>query len=254
MKILRDKYRDRPTLASCESFTLVELLVVISILSLLAALLLPALSTARETSRAVQCVNNLRQIEFACSAYGDDWDGLVAPAFYYATNNSTWALTLNNGGYLKYNVAWSPTSIVNKVWICPSHLNVRTGTGWNSFGAAYGQNSRINAYNLYYVLPNGTHVSHGGMSNGLLKAWCNNLSELATHACAGLDYSGIPVPVIEYRPNNLTNDQYQEGIGFWHNGRTVASFADGHAATFTVKQALAPYPASAVGFFAIKDH
>ena len=234
------------------SFTLVELLVVIAVIAILAALLLPALQSARETSRSIQCINNLRQIEFACVAYGGDWEDLVAPAFYYSTNNCTWAQTLNNSGYLKYNAAWSPTQIVNKVWICPSHLNVRTGKGWNSFGAAYGQNSRVNGYNQYYTLPNGVHVVPNGAASGLTRARCRNPTELAVHACAGLDYSGSP-PVIEYRPSNLTNDQYQEGIGFWHNGRTVASFVDGHAAALTVKQAMAPYPTGAVGFFAIRD-
>lgn len=67
-------------LRSLRAFTLIELLVVIAIIAILAALLLPALSRARDKARDTACLNNVRQLGVAVFIYADDHAGLLPAA------------------------------------------------------------------------------------------------------------------------------------------------------------------------------
>lgn len=60
-------------------FTLIELMVVVSIISILAALLLPALAGAREQAIRIYCMNNMKQIYFACLMFAEEHNGEFPP-------------------------------------------------------------------------------------------------------------------------------------------------------------------------------
>lgn len=130
------------------AFTLVELVVVISIVALLLALLLPALSEARDSARTLKCLNNLRQAGLGFQTYAVDFEGRIA-ADPTLTNNEHHqhvdgnSSEVNKRYPLLVNVTSPPTVAKSSV----THrykMDVLTGRGYTT--AAINQDKREHGF------------------------------------------------------------------------------------------------------------
>src|SRR2546428_13463634 len=96
-------------------FTVVELLVVIAVIAILAALLLPALARAKESARRARCASDLKQIVLAACMYADENDDR-----FPAQQDDGVAVSAAGGDGRNYYDLLMPLANNPEVWVCPS--------------------------------------------------------------------------------------------------------------------------------------
>lgn len=134
------------------AFTLIELLVVISIVSLLIAILLPALRSARRTSRDAQCLSNIRQIGIAVYAYANIFNDYMVPrnfdkasayqldSGYANTMTAHTSDTILLGQFTQNTGSNGPTRygrVENDIWLCPNFNGPSRYGQWGNARADY---------------------------------------------------------------------------------------------------------------------
>ncbi|MCC6581805.1 MAG: prepilin-type N-terminal cleavage/methylation domain-containing protein [Phycisphaeraceae bacterium] len=172
--------------ASRRGFTIIELLVVISIISLLISMLLPALSSARESGRALSCLNNVRQLQMAVLSYiGELGKGWVPPAKDAFVSDFGWNM-MRRGSY--YDPGTGITS-------CPSDTTTQPGVDYykygfqlNLTGTKFCNRSYLWAMNAGYRRSDGTFLNRFWKQDELLKPtmnvllWCSEWPASPTYS------------------------------------------------------------------------
>ncbi len=140
-----------------KSFTLIELLVVVAIIAVLVAILLPAIQSAREEAKALQCTNILRSIGQGLHMYANDNNGFIPPDYpgYFSWVIGDWPAKM--GPYLGLK---NPYQVVRSGLECPNALSVLEKEPDNEramFNGGYALNENLdgNRFNVYEPNPSG---------------------------------------------------------------------------------------------------
>lgn len=120
---------------SHSAFTLVELLVVIAVFAVLAAILMPVFSTARERARQTACLSNMRQLAMAVQMYVQDADEVLPMCTNYAAPA--------NAPDRLWTGSLRPYTRSEGLFLCPSATGARYAADWEGRGRQpIGYNSR----------------------------------------------------------------------------------------------------------------
>jgi len=208
----------------------VQLLVVIAIIAVLAALLLPALARARGEARRIQCLSNLRQMFIAVQLYTDNYNGYYPPAYYTEIKDGVfishaWDFTTIKDwstGETRVipGILWGETGDISAVHQCPSYYgghnwldDPHTGYNYNTsyIGRGSGETVKTPAKVTDVKDPSNTAL----FGDGEFSSGANKFMRSPFSSPFDAGFSG-----------RAAGTQ-----GFRHNGATNVIFCDGHAAS-----------------------
>ena len=201
-------------------FTLIELLLVISIIAILSALLLPALGKARESSRMIVCAGNLKQIGVALNFYNSDNNDYFPPWYVVIDGaGEYWPRIFAMAGYLQ-----NP-GVKNNLFRCLSnkfdhHTTIPSPWAYNN---NYAYNTEMGATNFNSYYTNGPAKIAKIRKPSQISAFCESgdrsYSEDPTDCCETIGASSVP------------NGSVWGMIAYPHNDSANFYWVDGHAST-----------------------
>ncbi len=232
-------------LKATRGFTLIELLVVIAIIAILAAMLLPALSRAKDRARTVNCKSNCRQVGLAFLLYAADNAERLPPL-----NTGNWSTGVHPDGWW-FNVLdeakyLPPTSSSNHIWRCPavmdadilSSVTAYYQVAWEGYGPLEGNVETAGI--IRYAL----------QSDGVTPLGSRKLTELLRPAQIWM-MGDVGVPKVGRFPDSLPAGGYYTEIVTktpdpamgWrrvlkqpacrHSQRATVTFCDGHTESWS---------------------
>ena len=222
------------------AFTLVELLVVVAIIAILAALLLPALNKTRAKAEGIYCVSNTRQLAVAWTLYSDDHNGRLA---YNLGGSGRAAAPRTNINWVNNIMSWRVEDSDNtnlatiteatlgtyakstEIYRCPGdHVlsEAQRGAGWST---------RIRSYSMNAMVGDAGEVSASGTNQ-------NNPKYIQFFRITEIPRPSSIFVFLDEHPDSI-NDGYFINRGdyhawmdlpaSYHNGAASLSFVDGHS-------------------------
>ena len=118
------------------AFTLIELLVVIAIIAILAAMLLPALASAKEKARRIACVSNCKQLSMAMIMYVDDNNNRYPPRMPDPAAGASFPCkACRTTNWQQYVTGYLATATNSGVFVCPADKGIPTDIAADPFNA-----------------------------------------------------------------------------------------------------------------------
>ena len=229
---------------SKKAFTLVELLVTISIIALLMAILMPSLSKARGQAKRIFCLNNLRQMVIAATNYTLSNDDYYPIAQFRedrgsATYEYCWDFSrINKGGTSQIvpGLLWEGSTI-EKVNKCPSYKGSDnwfgtpfTGYNYNTSYIGHGQGERTSPSYTGEVV----HNPLGPLYDIVMPVKVHSVRRPGECALFGDGHFASGANKLMRSPREWDGDynfliRLAGTQGYRHNGRTNVAWCDGHA-------------------------
>ncbi len=220
-------------------FTLIELLVVVAIIAVLVAILLPALSRARESARLITCGSNLHQIGLAVQQYALDWNDYPPEAWtgdwWWSGNGKTWSRTLIEKNYLAQI----------SVYRCPSHKEMNAAKS-KGLLRSYAANPYCDLYMNDYAEDRYLTLTKAG------SYWGSDKTGLFIDCWTGYGYSP------EWHDNTIDEGNENLCYIFWlnnsystHTNRNYQNilFLDGHISYYSYIYDKITFPQNIYGWY-----